>query len=252
MKIDPTVLTVLRAAEVEGDALTLAGQLDRPLYVKTNKVLEALGGKWNKKQKCHLFEGAAEERLEQVLETGEYTDARRELGFFETPPAVADYAASLLALDECRNRDRIMEPSAGRGALIQAALRVKNAPFLEFTAIEINPEHEQALRHVAERVIIHDFLDLASAGNDYFQRVLMNPPFGKQADIRHVLHAWEFLEPGGRLVSIMSPSFTFRTNTLSREFKQFVDDHGEWEPLPEKCFKPSGTDVRTVVITLDK
>ncbi len=43
MKVDNEVLTVLDNAEKEGNALRLVGQLDRNVYTKTNKVLEAAG-----------------------------------------------------------------------------------------------------------------------------------------------------------------------------------------------------------------
>ena len=247
--IDPIVLNVLRAAEVEGCALTLAGQLDRDLYVKTNKVLEALGGKWNRKQKAHLFDGPAEERLEQVLETGQYVNARVELGLFQTPLTVAEEAASRLALDECGAKPLVLEPSAGKGALIGAVLRRR--PDARIAAVEIDPRHKPDLQIVNTQVVIQDFLTL-SPPSPMYERIIMNPPFGRQADIRHVLYAWEWLERGGRLVAIMSAGWTFRTNNLSRQFQQFVDDNGEYEPLPEGAFKSSGTGVRTVLVTLDK
>jgi hypothetical protein len=46
---DQEVLDVLRAMTCEGDLAVLnSGQLERKLYEKVNKVLAALGGKWNR------------------------------------------------------------------------------------------------------------------------------------------------------------------------------------------------------------
>lgn len=79
MKITNDVLDVLKAASTNGNALAINGQLDRSLYARTNKVLEACGGQWNRKAKAHLFEGDAGDALEQVVLTGEYTNRKVEL-----------------------------------------------------------------------------------------------------------------------------------------------------------------------------
>ena len=41
MRVDNAVLAVLSVAATEGNQLFLTGQLDRKLYEKTNKVLDA-------------------------------------------------------------------------------------------------------------------------------------------------------------------------------------------------------------------
>lgn len=50
MRVENEVPTVLSRAATQGNALTLFGQLDRRLYDRTNKVLEAAGGKWNRSE----------------------------------------------------------------------------------------------------------------------------------------------------------------------------------------------------------
>src|SRR5204862_5173800 len=50
------ILAVLQAAYFEGDKIVLPTQLERKTYLDTNKVLERIGGKWNRKQKGHVFE----------------------------------------------------------------------------------------------------------------------------------------------------------------------------------------------------
>ena len=49
MKINNTVLDVLGNCRVEENVLFLPANLDRKVYTDVNKVLEALGGKWNRK-----------------------------------------------------------------------------------------------------------------------------------------------------------------------------------------------------------
>jgi 16S rRNA G1207 methylase RsmC len=85
-----------------------------------------------------------------------------------------------------------------------------------------------------------------------YDRILMNPPFSKQQDIDHVLHAWKFLKPGGRLVAIMSGGTDYRTNKKAVAFQNLVAEHGHIEPLPEGSFEESGTGVNTVLVVLDK
>jgi type I restriction-modification system DNA methylase subunit len=80
----------------------------------------------------------------------------------------------------------------------------------------------------------------------------MNPPFAKQADIAHVTHAAKFLKPGGRLVSVMSASVTFRTDAKTEAFRGFINSKGAaHEKLAGGAFKESGTMVNAVIVSFD-
>ncbi len=86
-----------------------------------------------------------------------------------------------------------------------------------------------------------------------YDRIVMNPPFEKGQDVGHVIHAYELLKPGGRLVSIMSPAIKFNQQRKYTEFRQFLEEHNGWyEDLPADAFKESGTGVQTVLVVLDK
>ncbi len=252
-RIDQDVRDVLATIEWDGTAAKLTcGTLDRKLYLKTNAVLESIGGKWNKKAKAHLFESeGSHTALEGVIETGVYfdlKDLRDVFGEFPTPDELAE---TLVEKAIITSGLKILEPSAGGGQLIKAMHRkAAHARGLEVLAIEIQGKHQQALLDLGCTVHIADFLTVEPVA--MFDRVVMNPPFANQADIDHVLHAWQFVKPGGRLVAIMSPGFTFRTNKKSVAFKALVDEHGAWQSNPEGSFKVSGTGVNTVIVTLDK
>ncbi len=73
-----------------------------------------------------------------------------------------------------------------------------------------------------------------------------------QADIDHVLHAYKFLKPGGRLVSIMASGVIFRENRKTVEFRKLLNACGTFEHNPVGSFKESGTMVNTVIIVMDK
>jgi hypothetical protein len=256
-QIDPAVRDAL--ASIEWDAGNLArltcGQLDRKLYTKVNDVLESLGGKWSRKAKAHLFEGNAQDQLEAAIETGVYIsgpDLKQIFGEFETPDELADEVAARLKMKEGVNF--ILEPSAGSGQLIKAMSRQYPAHWINCHAVEIQQKHYASLSSWSSCVVINDFLSIQDAigGLGSFHYVAMNPPFARQADIDHVRHAWNFLAPGGRLVAIMSPGFTFRTNQKSVQFKDFVEEHGDWKLNPEGSFTCSGTNVNTVMVALEK
>lgn len=49
------VRQILEGVTVDGAQLRIAAQLERAEYVAVNRILENLGGRWNRKQKAHVF-----------------------------------------------------------------------------------------------------------------------------------------------------------------------------------------------------
>lgn len=245
MKLDDEVLAVLSRATVAGNALTLTGQLDRKLYERTNKALEAAGGKWKRQAKAHLFDADAAERVEQMLATGEVAVPKDEFNYFPSPPAVV---ARLLQLADIKRGMRLLEPSAGRGAIALACAGA-GAVVDCYEWMEANAEALAALGRPDIGVSRADFLAVTPAAA--YDRVVMNPPFMKQLDIKHVLHALKFLKPDGLLVTVMASSVTFRDNKLTQDFRDLVRARGgDIEALPDGSFKASGTAVNTVIVTI--
>ena len=244
MRVDQDIIAVLDRATVAGNALTLTGQLDRKLYERTAKALEAAGGKWSRKAKAHVFDGDAAAAIEPILLTGQIVSAKQELGAFYTPPQVA---RMVIALADLVPGLAVLEPSAGRGALAAPA----HLAGCLVDCVEIDPRSAAILCSTPYHGVVEaDFL--AQRPKPQYDRVVMNPPFARQDDIRHVMHATRFLKPGGRLVAVMSSSVRFRTNKLTTEFRDFVDasPHGAIsENLPEGSFKESGTGVNACIVT---
>ncbi len=244
MKVDNEVLAVLSRADTNGTHLTLVGQLDRSLYTRTNKVLEAAGGKWNKKAKAHVFDGFADDAMEQVILTGEITVVKQEFGFFPTPP---DVVARLIELSDIKDGMAALEPSAGTGNIVGMLYQAGAEVF----AVELLEANVAALKRqdLCTSITWGDFL--AQPPMPDFERVVMNPPFAKQADIHHVLHALKFLKPDGLLVSVMSASVTFRDNKLTTDFRDLVRARGgDIEAVADGAFKSSGTMVNTVIVII--
>ncbi len=244
MQIASEVLAVLSAAQVDGCHVALTGQLDRKLYERTNKVLEAAGGKWNRKARAHVFDGDAAERMDQIILSGSVEVPKDEFNFFPSPPAVIE---RLMELADIEPGMRVLEPSAGQGAI---ALACAEAGALVDCCELMAANHEHLLKLPGLRIVERrDFL--AVPPDQTYDRVVMNPPFLKQADIKHVTHAHKFLKPGGLLVSVMAAGVTFRTDARTKAFLALVEERGgHVDPLPENSFKTSGTGVNTVIAVI--
>lgn len=254
MRIDDAVLNVLDAAEMSGPELRLTGQLDRKLYMKTNEVLEAAGGKWNRKAKAHIFPSDARELMESIILTGEVSKTKSEdklMGYFPTPRPIAERLVELAEYPDSEDSGlTTLEPSAGSGALLE----VIPWDFCS-TAVEINEDRAKEIKQKFPAWFVEcaDFLQWQPTGNvpERFDRVVMNPPFAKQDDIKHVNHALRFLAPDGVLVAVMSAGVMFRENKLTTEFRALVESRGgEFEEILDGAFKESGTMVRTVIVRI--
>lgn len=249
MKVDQETLAILDAGRCEGARYYLGPEkLERKAYEKVNRVLELAGGKWSRSVKAHLFEGLAADRLEDVLLTGEITDAKKEFQFFESPEPVVNRILHLAGLTA---DSRVLEPSAGNGAIaLRAAETAK-----EVVCIELNSDCVTALKSAAPaNMIVHhsgDFLQVEPLAT--FSHVLMNPPFSRSQDAKHIVRAFDWLAPGGRLVAVASSGVLFRKDAAYSELRELVEANGGTiEELPTGSFQSSGTMVNTVLISLDK
>lgn len=245
MRVPPEVLAVLDRATCEGRALSLAalGQLDRKLYVATDKVLRAAGGQWSRPARAHLFDGDAAEAIEPIILTGEVISVRVELQQFYTPPALARRVISEAKIAPGMT---VLEPSAGLGALAAEALLAGAA----VDCVELDPRNVRILCSTPYAGVVEgDFLRQGASSS--WDRVVMNPPFTRGQDIRHVNHARKFLRPGGRLVAVMSNGFTFRNRAVDLEFRDDLSRIGATvEHLPAGSFRSAGTDVNACLVTI--
>ena len=249
--LSPEALDVLnKHVTIEGASLAIAKPLDRKLYVEVNAALEALGGKWDRKSKTHRFAEPPADALDAVLMDGGFHDRKRDLDQFDTPAPLADRIVELADV----HGKTVLEPSAGEGALAQAALV---AGAFRVTCVEKDPVRVRALADADLHVEHADFLDwrshTAPAGRwrRRFQRVVMNPPLSKRQDVLHVTHAFGMLRRDGVLVAVMSAGVAFRADKLTTDFRALVDaSRGSIIDLPDDSFAESGTHVRTVLVTM--
>jgi precorrin-6B methylase 2 len=254
LDISPEVRAVLDQCTFTETSVILPNvMLARPLYEAVNKVLDAAGGKWNKKAKAHLFPKGVRPLsvFTTALAKGEIVHEKKSRQAFYTPPEVAALVAKRAEIGQ---HDTVLEPSAGEGALVVAALGAQPA-LGSVIAVENDPRAAGLLREVFSanprvQVVESDFLKFEARATA--DRVLMNPPFADGQEVAHVRHAFRFLKPGGRLVAIMSPAITFRTDERYTELRDWLNANTEdraLEELPENSFRESGTNVRTILLS---
>jgi predicted RNA methylase len=166
---------------------------------------------------------------------------------FPTPP---ELARRVVELAEIRAGDRVLEPSAGTGSLVNAVRETeigKSAEAGELVAVEINNRLVEAMKQRRNIEMGRDFsvlqADFLTCNGDLgqFDRIVMNPPFDHGSDIKHVQHALGMLNPNGRLVSIVAAG--------PRQREAFKDAD-EWIDLPEGSFP--GTGVQTAIVIYGK
>jgi predicted RNA methylase len=237
---------LLGHVRVEGNVAVYVPEERIEDWAALKAVLVALGGTW-RSRKGFVFDDDvdAAEVVRLALETGEILDPTA-ADFFPTPAALAD---RVVELAEIRTGHLVLEPSAGKGALAMASTRA--CPGAALVCVEALPANAAALRDLRFTVFEGDFLQGALPRGRLFDRVVMNPPFGKRADVHHVRRALEWLKPDGRLVAIMSAGVAYRQDRLATEFRALVESRGGWiEQNPEGSFLESGTGVRTVTVAI--
>lgn len=191
------------------------------------------------------------EAIEQSLKAGVQVVSAPQL--FPTP---APLAARMVELADIGPGMRVLEPSAGTGAIINAIVDAEMAPgragpAAEVVAVEINASVYRAMnKNFCENVLCEDFLALAPTSlglGGPFDRVVANPPFERGADVKHILHALTFLKPDGRLVALCADGPGRR-----EAFEPLIAERGgSYRPLPEGSFKEQGTNVRVAMVVIN-
>jgi phospholipid N-methyltransferase len=170
-------------------------------------------------------------------------------GYFPTPDALAD---RLVDKADIKPGMKVLEPSAGKGSLVDAVRRKHSADDVEVTPIELDSRLNKILKAKGYNPMQEDFME--SKEKDKYDRIVMNPPFENGQDMDHVRHAYGMLKPGGKMVAIMGEGGFFRSDKKSQDFRNWLDDKGVSETLPPGSFKTSDnpTGVNTRLVTIQK
>ena len=236
--LTPDVTSLLERSEISGNVLKLPPeQLERKLYESVNKALANAGGKWNRCAQGFVFPKSPAEALGLMLETGVSRSKKKDTQAFYTPK---DLAARVAELAEIRGHV-VFEPSAGHGALALAAIAA-GASLVD--CVELDPESCEVLRELPCSLLVRmgDFMSIPP--KERFDRIVMNPPFTKRQDVKHLEHALMFLADGGILVAILSANANYLPHVEGKSY--------EVHQVPAGAFKESGTNVATIILKVTK
>ena len=255
VKLTPEVRGILERSTITSSAVKLPQQLPPKLYQAVMKVIKNCGGEWKRGPQCHVFSGDPRVKLGLTLATGVAIDCKKAFQFFPTPRDLAARVVNRLHASGCS----VLEPSAGRGSLVLECLRLSSPT--RIAMIELNPENIPYLKSIpveGKDLFVHcaDFLATTPATapiglRGRFDRVVMNPPFNKGQDLKHIAHAvTHWLKPGGRLLALMLPH---EDDAISQALGA-ADDLCSWstEDIEVGAFKESGTNIRTSLLLLEK
>jgi PRTRC genetic system protein E len=257
-------IEILLKCVVVGNTVKLPNiQLDpKTEYQSLKKVLELAGGRWNTKAAGFVFEEDPTELL-AALQRGEKLNPKKEFQFFATPTNLANYLVSI-AYDvhlkgafEFGGNPKILEPSAGDGAIVKAI--VKHFPDQRVDCFELMEQNRIKLQQLTGADIQgNDFLDAVTQDTmnmyrEQYDLVIANPPFRNGQDIDHIRAMYKCLKPGGLVVTLSSPSWTFQENKKAQDFREWLAElNADKEEVPSGTFKESGTGVATYIITIKK
>jgi phospholipid N-methyltransferase len=243
-----TTKEVLQQCKIDGNIVKLPNiQLDRKEYTEVKKQLELIGGKWKGgKTQGFVFEEDPTELLEQIV-SGEKRNLKKEFQFFPTPDELADRLVSKAII---YSNSKILEPSAGRGAIVKAINR--NMEGLQVDCFELMEINQTSLKKVPTANIIGDDFLQTEIENEY-DIVIANPPFSKNQDIEHIRKMFQVVKPGGTIITIASKHWQSSSNKKETEFRDWLK---EFDPHIEEIeageFKESGTMVGAVLLVFDK
>lgn len=243
-----SVEEILRHCTLEDNVLKLPQvQFNKKSYAEAKKWIEEAGGSWQGgKVQGFTFPFNAD-RVFSILHEGKRCNLQQDFQFFATPPEVADWLVMLAG--GVHEDEKVLEPSAGTGAIIDAIHR--SCPDIIVDCYELMPENKEILSKKDNIRILGD--DFTKCDVAQYDKIIANPPFSKNQDIRHVRRMYECLNPGGVLAAITGPHWEFGSESECKDFRKWLKDNGGFKyEIEAGAFKESGTGTKTIAIVINK
>jgi predicted RNA methylase len=184
--------------------------------------------------------------IRTTLEVGS-VPSLKDNDFFPTPPDGAGYMCRR-AYNNPRTGivEHILEPSAGSGAIIAAALA--EFPDAKITAVEYDPLNCALLRHhYPDRVTVIQADFLTWTPDREYDLVLMNPPFTANGGYaKHIVAAMQCLRNDCELYAIVPTNVTYK----DKAFARWLAEHQVY--LTDFEFQFADTNVKTMLVELVK
>lgn len=243
-----TAEEILKHCTLQDNVLKLpAVQFNKKSYAEAKKWIEEAGGIWTGgKVQGFTFPFNAD-RVFAILKEGKRYNLRQEYQFFETPAEVADWLVMLAG--GVHETDTVLEPSAGRGALVKAIHRA--CPSVTVDCFELMPENMELLRMLPGVNVLGADFTLNQAGR--YTKIIANPPFCNNQDIDHVRKMYDLLQEGGTLAAITSPHWELANEQKCEAFRNWLQEVGgrKYE-IEQGAFQESGTSTRTLAVVIQK
>jgi hypothetical protein len=170
------------------------------------------------------------------------TAVSKDLQYYATPAKVVDHVVG--ELYQIKGK-KVLEPNCGCGRFMDALRKAGAKPY----GIEVDALRAAQTRAKGHTVLTANFLETVPTGD--FDAVVMNPPFYGQHYAKHVLHAFKFLKPGGKLTAILPATARYDHGLLDDLGVRSSYDR-RWEDLPVGSFSESGTNINTTILTIFK
>lgn len=166
--------------------------------------------------------------------TGRASAAFLPSGDYQFYPTPSELAGKLFAAVNFNSIKTVLEPSAGKGDLLDCAVkrkstyhngreryRIRNSEF-DCDCIEIDPNLQAILHSKGYRVVHDDFLSFTTRKR--YDLIVMNPPFS-EGDL-HLIHAIELSENGGQIACILNAEtirnpYTNSRKLLAKKLKEY-------------------------------
>lgn len=252
---DGAVLTpdaILSKCILEDNVIKLPSiRFSKKTYLEIKKIIENAGGSWvGGKTQGFMFDFDAS-RVFRLLQSGERPNLQQDYQFFETPPETADWLVTLAGA--ISDHERILEPSAGRGAIIKAILR--RYPEATIDYLELMPENREILSKMDftgnVTFVGDDFLSYATQSG--YDKIIANPPFSENRDVKHLRKMYALLKPGGVIAAITSRHWMVAQETICEEFRKWMNEvGGTVYSIEAGAFKESNTSVSTACVVIVK
>ena len=170
----------------------------------------------------------------------------KDLDFVPTP---LETALRILRFAEFPKGSTVLEPHAGEGDLADALQD------LGYNVVcgEFDPQKVEILMQKNYATFSGDFLTTDRSDFGEFDHILMSPPFGSGAYVRHVQQGYALLPVGGVLVSVLPQSLDKKSSKKLDSFKSWLKiKKATREDLPSGSFPDSKTNVQTFLVKLEK
>lgn len=174
-------------------------------------------------------------------------NCKNDYGYFPTPDNIVK---RMIELADIKEDSICLEPSAGLGNIA----KYLNPELNSTTLIEIDGDrHKKLIGQFPECYCINEDFLMWPFKSEYFDRIVMNPPFNEQIEACHIWKAWGLLKRDGVLVSIVPEGWFFIQNSKAKTFRRFLEENNYYsEKVSGEGFKESGTMISTRIIILKK